>query len=340
MTSDHFGDWATAVGAAATVGIFVSAVWAAFYGVRNQIEQQRTIERRRRVYDHQAALNSREFAEMTAEAVQFFELFRSNAASAVPSWQKSLIAVKMRVIAVLNFYELVASEYNAALLDRDLANPNLAYATVEIWDRAHPFVAHLRHEGGGAGFEQWKAMVEHYGPTIRQSAGAGLPPPLPGADPGANASVPRLATAVVILALVAAAALALVAGRSSNSLAVVALALLALPAIVVIAAFTVRADAFFLSSNVEMRSDLRRALLLGATLALTLSAAFTVAVRLADGGAQRGPRGFEGHEGHEGPRGHRGPRGHKGQRGRTGPRGPEGPPGPPGATVSTPSGGS
>jgi hypothetical protein len=54
ITGDNFGDWATGVGAAATVGILIAAVWAAVYGVRNQIEQQRAIERRRRVYEHQA----------------------------------------------------------------------------------------------------------------------------------------------------------------------------------------------------------------------------------------------------------------------------------------------
>lgn len=335
MTGDRFGDWATAVGAAATVGILVSAVWAAFYGVRNQIEQQRAIERRRRVYEHQAALNGRDFAEMTAEAVQFFELFRRGAATAVPSWQKSLIAVKMRVIAVLNFYELVASEYNAALLDRDIANPNLAYAAVSIWDRAEPFIAQLRREGGEAGFEQWKEMVDRYGATIRQGPG----PPVVTSSSGPPGPIPPAAAAVAVLALVAAAVLALVGGTSHSSLTVVALALLSLPAILIAAAFTIRADLFFPRSNADLSRFLRRALLLSATLALTLSAALTLSIRLADGGGRRGPRGFEGHEGLKGSRGHEGPRGHKGHGGPVGPRGPEGPPGPSGPTASVPSGG-
>jgi hypothetical protein len=337
MTGDSFGNWAAGLGAAATLGILVAAVWAAVYGVRNQIEQQRTIERRRRVYDHQATLNSRDFAEMTAEAVHFIELFRSNPATAAPSWQRAFAAVKMRVIAVLNFYELVAGEYNETLLDRDIANPTLAYVAVGMWDYADPFLAHLRQEGGGVGFEQWKAMVATHGERIRTTA---LAPPAQPSPPRRHRAIPRSAAVAVVLALVAAGVLALLSGTRHDSLIVVAIALLSVPAVLVLIAFTARTEIFFPRLSVELRSEIRRALMLTATLALTLSAAFTLAVRLADGAGPRGPRGFSGTNGHNGHKGHRGRRG---PRGHTGPRGPEGPPGRAGSgnpTVSIPVGGS
>jgi hypothetical protein len=333
IIGSSFGDWATAVGAAATVGILIAAVWAAVYGARNQIEQQRAIERRRRVYDHQATLNSRDFAEMTAEAVSFIELFRSNVPTAVPLWQGAYPAAKMRVIAVLNFYELVAGEYNETLLDRGIADMTLAYAAVGMWDYTYPFLAQIRREGGEVGFEQWKEMVENHGERISEQ----LPGPGPVLDPPKPPKPPRLIAMVSVLALVAAGVLALASGSGHGALAIAAVALLAIPAVLVVAVF----PALFPHMSAVLLSELRLALVLTVTLALTLSAAFTLSVRLADDtGGQRGPRGFTGHYGHRGHRGRRGPKGHTGRRGPEGPLGPEGPPGPAGPGSVTPGGGS
>ncbi|MGA8363434.1 MAG: hypothetical protein WB709_02820 [Solirubrobacteraceae bacterium] len=51
----------------------------------------------------------------------------------------------------MNFYEIVASEYNDAtdeLLDRDVADKALTYVVDDMWPLAEPFVRWLREKPG------------------------------------------------------------------------------------------------------------------------------------------------------------------------------------------------
>ena len=162
--TDTFGDWATLLGALATLALFATAVWAglkAAGGVREQISAQRAIERQRRVFDHQSTLNSREFIELSAEAADVIEMFRTNAAEGEELWKTRMSRLeKMRVLAVLNYYELVATEYNAEVLDRPAADTNLAYAVVVMWRYAKTFLDYLRRDDP-AYFDEWKYLWDH-----------------------------------------------------------------------------------------------------------------------------------------------------------------------------------
>jgi hypothetical protein len=77
---------------------------------------------------------------------------------------------RMTVIAVLNFYELVASEYNASLLDRKVTDMNLAYAVVGMWDYVRKLVTYLQLDNNAAYFDEWEHLYERHGPTIRAAA--------------------------------------------------------------------------------------------------------------------------------------------------------------------------
>ena len=70
---------------------------------------------------------------------------------------------------MLNFYELVATEYNEEFLDRVAANKNLAYTVVATWEYAEGFVAYLR-DNDPAYFDEWKYLYDNHRETIVASA--------------------------------------------------------------------------------------------------------------------------------------------------------------------------
>jgi hypothetical protein len=191
---DAFVGWATVGVAAATAGLLIAAVWAgkkAADGVNKQINVQRDIderhianqqgiERQHRVLDHQAILSSRDFVEMSAPGIELFRQFREDAEEAKSKWQTMTVLQQMTVLAVLNYYELVAGEYNSDALDRQTADVNLAYATIVMWEYAATFIDYLRSTDP-AYYAEWKYMYDHYGATILSRAKQG--PPRTGAPP-------------------------------------------------------------------------------------------------------------------------------------------------------------
>lgn len=186
---DTFVGWATVAVAAATTGLLIAAVRAgkkAADGVKEQIEVQRAIderhianqqaiERQHRVLDHQAILSSRDFVEMSAPGIELFRQFREDATKAKTKWQAMTVLQQMTVLAVLNYYELVAGEYNSDALDRPAADVNLAYATIVMWEYAAAFIDYLR-ASDPAYYAEWKYMYDQYGATILARAKQGPPP--------------------------------------------------------------------------------------------------------------------------------------------------------------------
>jgi hypothetical protein len=179
VSTASFGDWATASVAAATLLLFITALWAGFTAkseiaegrenVERQIRTQRTLEARRRVFDLQSTFHAREFVEMSAKLVTLVGQFSSDRTAGEAVWKAMPDLDRMTVIAVLNFYELVASEYNANLLDRKVADMNLAYTVVGMWDYVRKLVTYLRLDNATY-FDEWEHLYERHGPTIRAAA--------------------------------------------------------------------------------------------------------------------------------------------------------------------------
>jgi hypothetical protein len=177
--STAFGDWATAGVAVATLLLFATALWAGSLAkreiaegranVEKQIRTQHTLEAQRRVFALQSTLNSREFVEMSAKLVTVVRSFPSDSSAGVAVWKATLDLDQMVVLAVLNFYELVASEYNAKLLDREVADMNLAYTVVRMWDYVNKLVTSLRLDNP-AYFDEWEHLYVRHGPSIRAAA--------------------------------------------------------------------------------------------------------------------------------------------------------------------------
>ena len=327
IPADALGGVVGGIGALATCGLLAVAIWAAVYGAKAQIELQRTIERRRRVYDHQATLNSQSFAEMTAEAIPLITLFSEKAPNRRSRWQSTPIRSKMRILAVFNFYELIASEYNTSDLDREAANGNLAFAAVAIWEQAKEFIAYLRANDKTA-LSQWARLVEDYGEEIngprlaidKQEGKRRIwDPPIATTAGLAIVAAIMIAAASIVTALY---------GPAEIWFGWLALALFVAALVVLVVLALSRLGAGGLGGW---------ELLLACTLTLTLTATLTASAKLSveDNVKWQLTLHPNEHTGPTGPTGATGPRGATGPQGSTGATGPRGATGPQGSTGAT-----
>jgi hypothetical protein len=316
IPADALGDIDGCIGALATLGLLAVAIWAAIYGAKAQIELQRSIERRRRVYDHQATLNSQSFADMTAEAYPLMVQFGQSRDSGRRRWLSTPIRSQMRILAVFNFYELVASEYNSSALDREAANGNLAYATVAMWKLAKEFIDYLRTDDKTA-LSQWACLVEEHGEEIEGPRLALDEKPgksKRGRPPTALAAGSALATAI---AIAVASMITALYGPSKIWLGWLALGLFVAASVVLVVLAWPR-----------LRDGGCRGweLLLACALTLTLAATLTATAKLSVEYNFKWQRSTNS----VGPTGPTGPTGLTGPIGMTGPQGSTGATGPPG----------
>ncbi len=159
---DDLANIATAVAAVAAVLLLIVAVWAG-KTAQAQIAEQRRIEMRRRAYDHLGIFNSREFAETTSKAATVLRLFKEEKTAHKAIWAKLSEADKTAVQIFLNFYEEIATEYNAGFLDRTASEP-LVFVAVVMWQRSKELVEWLRR-GEQRYLEQWEALYRENATT-------------------------------------------------------------------------------------------------------------------------------------------------------------------------------
>jgi hypothetical protein len=162
---DDLASVAVIVGAGATVALFFAAVGAgriaersiraAANDVQTQIQEQRKIEERRRVYDHLATFNSRHFTETSVEALNVFQLFKRKPATEA-TWKRVSPSEKAAMQTVLNFYEEIANEYNSGFLDAQVSQP-LVFVAVVVWRQAEELIDFLRREDPRF-LEQWRVL--------------------------------------------------------------------------------------------------------------------------------------------------------------------------------------
>lgn len=178
------------IAAIATLGL-LGAAWKAggiakqqLTGLRDQLVIQQQIERRRRVYQHLARLNDPDFIRMSNVAGRLFKsrlddrgwsrlrnlvrlLLRRRAAEPdgwKAIWKDTSDEDRSVVLSVMNFYEIVAGEYNdpkEELLDNALADKALIYIADAWWLQAESFVHWLRKATGSKrAFDEWERMHE------------------------------------------------------------------------------------------------------------------------------------------------------------------------------------
>ncbi|MGZ6950455.1 MAG: DUF4760 domain-containing protein [Ilumatobacteraceae bacterium] len=73
-------------------------------------------------------------------------------------WKAKPISEKARITAVMNFYEMVATEYNSSdLLDKQVADRSLIPVADEMWCQAESFISWLRLSNPRS-YDEWEQM--------------------------------------------------------------------------------------------------------------------------------------------------------------------------------------
>jgi hypothetical protein len=160
-------DIAGLVAACATLGLLIAAVVAGIIarqqviGLRSQLALQRRLQSQQRVYDHIERLFDRDFVLMLSAAEELFVENPDPAGGWDALWTARDPQKQAEVLAAMNFFEIVAGEYNdpTGILDRAVADKALRVIADGMWTKAEPFVRWL----GGTRpkprpFEEWERM--------------------------------------------------------------------------------------------------------------------------------------------------------------------------------------
>jgi hypothetical protein len=168
LLASTVADIAESVGAVATVGLLLAACYAGFLAnrqlgeLKKQLTLQRKTEGRRRVFEHLARLFDRDFIKMDTDAQRLFKARPKNPDDWEALWDAKSDAEKFRITAAMNFYEVVAGDYNdpkEEVLDRTTADRALAYIADAMWILAEPFVFWLRaHFANDRAFADWEQL--------------------------------------------------------------------------------------------------------------------------------------------------------------------------------------
>jgi hypothetical protein len=143
LTLDRAAEWGEVVTGVATAGLVIAAIVAGVLAGK-QIRTQRQIAQRARVYEHLAPFHDLKFLEMTADIGGLIRTFEQDPAKGRAMYNAMSGRERAKVQAVFNFYEEVASEYNAGFLDEEAARRSLVYVTAAMYEGASGLVDWLR----------------------------------------------------------------------------------------------------------------------------------------------------------------------------------------------------
>jgi Collagen triple helix repeat (20 copies) len=337
-TLKSFEGWSAAVLAVVGVGSLVATALA--------VVQQRWDARRARTFEYVRRLYDLEFASLNTRVLLFLQTgdeavflpdstVPSPPSRAVPD-EKKIEAFEglsldyaNKITLVLNFYEELSGSYRRKLLDPGVADNMLLPVALVAWPLAHWLIDYereklrIRYKGAHAEevMEEWQGLVANHSHDSHSMSFSGR----------VRALGRHLNTLLIPLAGILAILGLLVVGLAADSFRDVAASFLFAAAAVCLVL-----GAATLAQSLSP-SPMRRALLVSAAVAATLSVGITSTLALTASLGPPGPhgsRGATGKDGQQGPRGRdglrgaEGRRGARGERGREGTRGPEGGPGP------------
>ena len=156
LLATALGDSSILLQAIFTGGLLVTAVgaawltWVQLRSTRETNAEQRAAQlqsqERLRVYQLADRTTYLEFIQLMTSAL---ELFRLGDATWQSWWRDrprdaDRETVKQQAVTLLNFCEEIASEYLDELLDREIADKNVAYLAASVWSEAWEFVYFLR----------------------------------------------------------------------------------------------------------------------------------------------------------------------------------------------------
>ena len=170
------------VAAVATLGLLAAAIWAGVSAsnslrevrdqsdlqhsqlgeLQNQLGLQRQSAQRNRVYELLSQLFKRDFMSMSLVAEQLFTETPSDPGGWQACWEARTHEERSMITTVMNFYEVVAAEYNATdQLDKEVARQSLIPVADAMWRSAAGLVYWMRTlPGGGRDYLDWEEMHE------------------------------------------------------------------------------------------------------------------------------------------------------------------------------------
>jgi hypothetical protein len=150
-----------------TLLLFVVAVVAAKFA-KAQVDQQKDLARRQRVYEHLAQLYDRDFVLMMSAAQELFEERPPDESGWENAWEALDGDTKSEIVAAMNFFEIVAGEYNdpREYLDKEAAQKALLVIADGLWEQAAPFVYWARKGSDPRSYEQWEKMSRRADRTV------------------------------------------------------------------------------------------------------------------------------------------------------------------------------
>ena len=154
-----------------------------------QVEERLKNERRQRVHNLTDRTTTVEFIGLMSQALK---VFRGNEDAWRESWgdralnaEGEMLRRQLAVLAVLNFFEEIAGEYVDGLLDKEVADKNLAYVATSMWKASERFVKFYRCETKEK--RAWDRL-EAFANAWRVPEAVGTTPPASrDTDPGAPA---------------------------------------------------------------------------------------------------------------------------------------------------------
>lgn len=158
------------IAAVATLGLLAAAIAGGVIasnqldGLKQQLQLQRQSERRRRVHELLEHLFDVDFIKMSLEAEDLFKHRPAHALGWKALWDAKTPEQKSMITAIMNFYEVVASEYNdptGDLVDKALADKALTSIGDAMWLQAESFVYWLRtlaDPGTDEAYAEWEQM--------------------------------------------------------------------------------------------------------------------------------------------------------------------------------------
>jgi hypothetical protein len=167
QSASTLGDVGGLLTGIATLLVFVVAVVAAKFG-KAQVDQQKDLARRQRVYEHLAQLYDRDFVLMMSAAQELFEERPPDESGWENVWEARDGDTKSEIVAAMNFFEIVAGEYNdpREYLDTKAAQKALLVIADGLWDQAAPFVYWARKGSDSRSYDQWEKMSRRADRTV------------------------------------------------------------------------------------------------------------------------------------------------------------------------------
>lgn len=151
------------------------AAGLALIGAAWTLKHSETASRRSLTAEYRARWERPELIAARVAVADFIELENADEDSRWREWKETMdVEARLRLVAVLNFWEAVGTAYNHDLLDNDWFRDELAWEMQYSWERAGWFIRKFRVEDrNAAGYCEWQRAWEAVRGDLEQQSAEG-----------------------------------------------------------------------------------------------------------------------------------------------------------------------